>query len=400
MRKTRWIALVIAGTCAGFTIGAMLGKASKVEEESRSTAGEAVRAGEGRRESGRLRALQVALEKSRKALAERETRVAELEAQLAEVRGKSPPRLTAVEEMLQKELEARRERAKRWDPIFERSKPLRAKLFQWQDKSLRAEGLAELGALVQSEDRDELLVGLTTLNGLEVRYSDLKELAPYIVRAMSHPDADVRRAAVDYALRAVPADDLRRADPSLANDPSPEVRALIAWYSPTREDLLRAFLNDDDIRVRTQALARLWETPAYAQEIEDTATQLSREAGKPEERREVLALLSGKAGDSVAVAKRVIEMYNEGCGYYALQWLRRRVSSEVEPTATAFCLRVLRDSTEPAERLVALEGLRDTFDWSVVAELQETVMVEHDRLIGSECSSIIERYKELQRGLR
>lgn len=135
MREAAAIALLVGGTAAGFVVGANVGRAKKPEAQPRE---EAVKAEPKKPESDRIRVLLASLERSRLALAEKDEKIAELEAELVRALPKALPPRTPEEDKLKRQSEAR----ERWRSQREKSSELRVKILQRKDKALRAQGVA------------------------------------------------------------------------------------------------------------------------------------------------------------------------------------------------------------------------------------------------------------------
>ncbi len=385
MRKITWITLLVGGTVAGFVVGVTVARRKKPEVPARQ---DEVRAERKKPESDR--ALLTRLEQFRKALAGKEKRVSQLEAELAEVKAKLPPPVGPEERKLQKEYREWKEslmRDERGKARYEKSKELSAKILQRKDKGLRAQGLEELAALLQSEDREELLVGLGAAGSLGAISCDRERFNLLILKAMSHADAEIREAALDCTFGIWHPDEHLDALLGMARDPSLEIRRSVAesirWLDGDgrREEVasvLRELLKDDDTVVRIRAAQALWEVPEYAQEMEDFVIELSRSAENREEARKILECLWGRAGGSAKIAQRVIEMYDEGhSGDYMLNWtMSGELSEPVKLLARQFCLRVLRESVQGFQRQQAALGLMAMGDPSVLPELEEIARSE------------------------
>lgn len=375
MSKTGWIVLLVAGTSAGVVIGATLGRGRGREITGPQPS---ERTKETKRESDREPVLLASLEEYRKALAEKEKEIGDLRAELAEVSEKLPAPLSPEEEEKQKEEEERRERNERRKARYEKSKELRAKILQRKDKLARALGLEELAGLFQSDDVEETLVGLTTLQRLYGINFDKERFKPYVMTALNHDDAEVRSAGLNCLYAVCDREEILDMVLPMAKDPALEVRRWVAgqigWMGREKgkeevTSLLREFLQDEDKSVRRQAFDALSQRPELAEEMEDLAIEMSRDK---EGADEMLRWLGRRDTISVKVAQRAVEMYDEGhTGYYALEWVNRRLSDDVKPIAVDFCLRIIRDSIEPYERRRALDGLRRIGDASVLADLDE-----------------------------
>jgi len=375
MSKTGWIVLLVAGTCAGVVIGATLGK-GKGPEITRPQPSE--RTEEKRRESDRVQVLLASLEKYRKALAEREKEIGQLQAELAEVSEKLPPPLSPEEEKKRKEEEERRKRNELRKARQEKSKELRTKILQRKDKLLRALALEELAGLLQSDDAEETLLGLTTLQRLYGINFDKERFKPYVLTALNHEDAEVRSAGLNCLYTVSAREEVLDMVLPMAKDPAPEVRRWVAgrigWMGmEDRKDevasVLRELLQDEDNTVKRQAFDALSRRREVAEEMEDLAIEMSREEERADD---MLQWLGRRDTISGKVAQRLAEMYDEGrTGYYGLEWVRRRLSEDAKPIAIDFCLEVIRDSIEHFERSRAMDALRRIGDVSVLVDLEE-----------------------------
>jgi hypothetical protein len=325
-----------------------------------------------------VRVLLDSLEDYRQALAEREKEVGELQEQLAEVSEKLPPPLSPEEEKKRKEQEEKQKRNERRQARYEKSKELRTKILQRKDKLMRALGLEELAGLLQSEEVEDTLLGLTTLQRLYGINFDKERFKSHVLTALNHEDAEVRCAGLNCLYTVSPTEEVLDMVLPMAKDPAPEVRRWVAgrigWMG--REDrkeevtsLLRELLQDEDKTVKQQAFEALSRRPELAGEIEGLAIEMSRDK---ERAGEMWHWLGRRDTISVKVAQRLVEMYEEGrTGYYGLEWPHRRLADEAKPIAIDFCLRIVRDSIEHHERWRALDGLSRIGDVSVLADLEE-----------------------------
>ncbi|NQT85049.1 hypothetical protein HQ563_18685, partial [bacterium] len=231
MSKTAWVAASVIAACAAFAIGATVGRRKKPEIHSR----EAPEKTEGKKQASKeIPVLLASLEKFRTALVEKEKKIGDLEAELAQVRAKLPPPLTPEEEKRKKEQDERRKRSERWRELNEKSKELREKILQRKDKALRAQGLEELAALLQSDDPEEALLGLRALPSIRTIPCDKERFKPYVLAALADDDADVRSAAFHCLYTVCSGDEQLDIMVSLVNDPSPEIRRMVTSMVTSR----------------------------------------------------------------------------------------------------------------------------------------------------------------------
>ncbi len=404
MRTTTWIGLLLAGVCAGFAIGFTLGKTGKRETPPpRALAGESP---EPHPEWDR--APLGGLEKLRNSVAERQDRISELEAELAAVRAKLPPSLSLEDETRRRGKEEAMGLRERWRARCEKSRELRNKILQRKDKALRAQGLDEVAALLESGDREQLMLGLTVLSCLKSINWDKETFKPAILAALSHQDAEVRWSAMNcsLAIEEAPVQLLS----SMVNDPFSESRRLAAerltfeCYKRREqaEDVvvsaLQPLLKDTDLAVRVQAMNGLSLIPECAGEVDDMAIEMSR---NPDEATAMLSWLNARQEKSREVAERLVEMYEEGHrvdwyggDYYPVGWTRGHLADEVRPIGVDLCLRILRESVNHLERSEALKGLSNLADISVVPQLEEIARSDDAEGIEEELAGTIEQLKQ------
>jgi len=386
MSKIAWIGLWVASICAALAIGATTGRIKRDRGRSR----QAPEKTEAKRQASKdVPVLLTSLEKFRTALVEKEKKIGYLEAELAQVRAKLPPPLTPEEEKRKKEQDERRERSERRRARYEKSKELREKILQRKDKALRAQGLEELAALLQSDDPEEALLGLTALPSIRTIPCDKERFKPYVLAALADDDADVRSAAFHCLYTVCSGDEQLDIMVSLVNDPSPEIRRMVTSMVTSRirglardsdqeaavTSALRSLLEDDDKYTKRQAMDGLARRPEYAEEMENLAIELSKD---PEYADEMRQWLNRRDTISKEVAERLVEMFDEDrMGYQAMDWTRRRLSDDARPIATDFCLGIVRDSLQHYDRSRALDYVRRIGDIWVLPELEE-IARSHD----------------------
>ncbi len=410
MRRSAWICLLAAGTLAGFVIGATVGKNEKSEMLVQRPTANVERK---EPESDEVRALLASIEEWQSVLAEKAGKARELETELAEVEAKLPPPPTPQELEKQREEEEKRKRDERRKAREEKSKKLRTKILQRRDKALRAEGLTELAALLQSGDIEEFLVGLMSLSRVSSIDFDKKGFRAQILAAINHEDSEVRCRGADCLTVVCDDEEAKDIIFQLASDPSADVRNRILWrlgwagMGGRQEEvvsLLRKLLHDDDKNVRRGAFQQLSQFPPLTEalapgELEDMAIVMSRDE---ENRDEAVRWLRGRREISENVARRLVELYEEvERGSSRLDLVTHRgLSEEAKPIAAELCLRVLRDSIEYGERLRALNGLGNIGDVSVLPELEEIARGPDAEGIEKQLAETIERLRMLGTGMR
>jgi HEAT repeat protein len=399
MSKTGWTTLLVVGMCAGFVVGAAVGKNRKPEGTRRLRT---VESEDKRQVSEHVQRLVESLDSFRKALAEKENRVTELERELAEVRGMLPPPLSAEEQKEQEEYNDWREKRKsreRSQAMYEKSKELRKKILQRKDPALRQQGLLELEALVKSDQAEDLLVGLTTLWRLWGFEFEKEGLKPHVLAALKYDNVEVRKAAMNCLGALCSGEEQRDTALSMLRDPSPELRLEAVWLAGNERNeevasTLKALLQDEDNSVKKEVLDELWRhhfAYDYGTEIENVVIELSKD---PELTDAAWEWMCRRGPTSAPMAQRLIEMQSERrSGYQLLDSIRRNVSDEARPIATGFCLQLVRESIEPWERQRAVEKLRELGDPSVIPELEAIARSPDAEGIEQELARTIEQLR-------
>ncbi|MDP2897595.1 MAG: HEAT repeat domain-containing protein [bacterium] len=380
MNRVAWITLLVVGPVAGFVIGATVAKSRKPEAVSVSPRTEIRDKGA---DAGRVKDLRADLEKYRLELAGRENEVRELREELADARERIPSPLSPEEEEKRREFDQwkeRRERSERLRNLHEKSNEIRKKILQRKDPFLRQQGLLELEALVKSDDKEDMLLGLTALWRLGGFDLDKETFKPYALAALKHEDVEVRKAAFNSLYAVCPQEDQLDTVLSMLRDPSPEMRleavSRCGWLGgdERREEVastLKALLQDQDKSVQKKVLDELWRHHFqydYGSEIEDLVIELSRD---PELTDATWEWMQRRGPVSVPMAERLIEMHGERrSAYDILYYTRQNLSEEARPIITGFCLRLVRESVEPWERQEVLRKLQELGDPSVIPELE------------------------------
>ncbi len=385
---------MVIGLCVGVAVETVVGGRKEPKSQARQ---EVLKPEEEKAESGVVQTPLAASERFRKLVAERETRIAELEAELAEVKGKLPPPLVPEEEKRKKEEEEKRKRAERAEALFQRAKALRGEIVQRDDARLREKGLAELARLVESGDPDNLLLGLTTifhLDGMEVGAERFK---PQILTAMQSESAEVRRAAANCLSSVWDKDEGIDLLLGMVGDSSPEVRGSVAFHlgslaekerAEEMEVVLTSLLKDEDEMVRRRALLALSEVYGFHESEERakrTESLVSDILSDPRKAEEVMGWWDRRTMFSPQDAQRLgqmfldtdFELFRDGEGY-SDQVLREIFQSPMigdgeQTRAIVFqlCLKVLNGRYDNNLQLRALTVFRESRDRELVPVLEE-----------------------------
>jgi hypothetical protein len=384
MSRNGWIALWSAGICAAFAAGILVGRSEKSRPLSRPPQP----AIETRKtQPDKIAILLPAMrDKLRSELAEKQERIVALENEVGELRAKLPPPLTPEEEKKKKEEEELGGMYKRRQARYKGSEELRAKILQRKDKVLRAQALDRVAALLESKDREEVMLGLTVLSHLPGINYDRERYRPALLAALNDEDREVRWNAVNCARMTGIAGPRGQLSLSLANDPFPTIRWLAAealqwgfgWPPEQKEEaisVLRSLSKDPDPSIRRQAMDGLSRIPECAAEVDDIAIETSR---SPDQASGMLGWLSGRDTISATVARRLVEMYEEGGSverygdpYYPVEWTHHHLADEAKPIAIDRCFRIIHDSLNPDERRRAVEGLGSIGELSILPQLEE-----------------------------
>jgi HEAT repeat protein len=396
MSRAARITLLVIAAGGAFALGVAIGRTKAKEAQgvhNRSAPGPGVR--DSRSDS--TAALLDVRERLKQELARKDREIGALEAEWGELREELLGRLTSEQEEWR--------RGERRMTVRKKALELRARILQRQDKASRQQAVEELARLLNSENTDELLVGLTTLGDLWGHVFDFGQEAfkPHVARALGHEDAEIRLAALECA-DAIRLEDFRDIVFSLAGDPSPDVRrraGSLLWRFIGPEgggrsevvQILREFLHDEDTRVRTQGFGSLVNSYPRGAEHDAEVEDLMMEASRDEKVAEsVLQWHSYQRTVSARLAQRLVETYSDGHGEYQnLQWIGWRFSDDARPIVSSFCVRLLKESLSPYERRRALDALQRIGDASALPALVAIAASEDAEGIERELAGTIER---------
>lgn len=397
MNRTGWIALVAACAVGAFGGGFILGRARRPEERhgppSTQVTLPQTKSASGRNVNARRRTYREAL---------------------AEALLNSAPLPDASEDDTQDEATADNDLAERSRAIFQKARTLRNKIVQRNDGVLREAGLAELATLIESNDSDDLLLGLTSLFHLDEMNIGADRFRPQIVAAIGSAYPEVRNAALNCLPMVCPPEEALVIALGMASDDSADVRASAAFnltFMATRErvqdiqPVLAALLQDTDEAVRKKALVALWKTcglcepEEQAARIEGLTKTISAD---PQRAGEVLGWWENRMKFRQEDVQRFAEILSEeGPSLFGGESYSERtlmglfdvpfVSGDVQPVVTQLCLRVLTDSTDDALRRRALEVVPDLRNNSLVSALEELAETPRAAGIEAELKQTIER---------
>lgn len=409
MSKSARTTLLVAATCAAFVIGVAIGGAKKPKIASRQRA---VRSNARKPESDLPPRLRTQLERYRE-------KVAGLQRRLNVV-------FSLEEETGYKEYQEwkkERERAQRAHALFEKARALRKKI---KAEALRQEGLAELAALIESNNPDDLLVGLTSILHLDGLELDTERFKPQVLGGLSHELADIRHAALNCISAVCPDEEVADIALQMADDPSAEVRASAVLHlgflsgergeedlgTPQRaeevEGVLTSLLRDEDEAVRERALFVLGSI--IEDSDDDTQIEAKREAfvtdlsSDPQIASDALSWWQRRGKIRAEDAQRFLEMLLGediavfGGGGYSEDTLRLLLPSistypeddEPPPFLCRLSLRLLRDSPDDGLRRRSIEILRASDDMSLLPELEEIAWSGGARGIAEQLAGTIE----------
>jgi hypothetical protein len=384
MSKTRWIALLVVGTCAGFAAGVSVVKVQETRNgPSRATAATT---------ATRFRELRLAL-------ADKEDQIEALEREVMEVLAKAVPLMSPE----QRQQVAERDRRRKWGVRLrltnEKSRNLRRKVLQREDRALRTNTLSELEALLGSPNPDDVLLALKVLPSLHFLKYDKAGFRPGIFAALKHADDDIRRDAFACLPEVCEKKDRVDIDLLMVDDPCPELRRdvlfRLRWEASNDQfqGALRHLVRDPDIYVKMLALEMLSQNPDCTDEMEKLAVELSR---NPAYAESTFVWLRQRDIINEEMARRLVEMYYEGYGggQDAFEWLQAQLTESAKPIVMEFCLRLLKDGVEDWEREPALWGLEKIGDAEVLRELQRISRSPDAELIEDKLARAIERLRK------
>jgi hypothetical protein len=398
--------VLVVATCGGFAVGVVVGGVGKPGRLSRRPA---VGASEARASEDR-RTIRRKNEELRKALAEKEQKMRGLENELAELRSKLPPPLSPEEEVRQRRLEDERKRAERSRVLFEKAKALRRKIVQRKDKALREEGLAELAVLMQSDDPESLLLGMTSLLHLDGMKVGAERFKAQIMAATRSESPEICHAALNCLRMACTEDESLDILFRAVTDVSSDVRGSAAMNlgflggeegAEGVEAALDFLLWDNDESVRRKALVALCQTHGgqNQEERNEKFERLAVEiAGDPEKASEVLSWWETRGKAHAEDAEHLGQMLFEGdFSFFGGDGYSERsilslfhnpcVGEAIKPIMRPLCLRLLKDSPDEGVRRRVKEIVREEIS---LAELEEIAQGQEAAGIERDLAEIIE----------
>jgi len=357
------------------------------------------------------------LEELRQAIAAKDSEIDRLRRELEAVKSQMRPPLSPE---LEKELRDRiewRERSKADEAWRQRWGSLRTKIIQRKSKALREEGLAELSALLQSTETQDLEMGLGMLDGLSEVKFDKEKFRPYVLAALSDERNSVRRLALDCARLVCPYEGRGEIVARMVQDADPEIRLWAAIElsnssAPEQKRLaipaLRSALEEGDLSAKRDLLGRLYSLP---EELDDVVVKL---LGEKELEAPLTRLLHhGRGTLNAATVQRLSEMYEKGTSEETiLSFLdpgridlgsreevglpggEPRLAKDARPVVRDTYLRIVKESLRRGYRHQALEGLRELGDPSVIPYLDEIARSEDAEGIEKELAETIERLRQ------
>jgi hypothetical protein len=378
MSRTGWISLLVVGTCAGFVVRAVVGTGRKPRIQPRKESVSAVE----EHERNRVSALERSLGQARKALAQKEEEIEALTRELAEMRAELSAMADPDELRKYRQWQESLKQQEHQKSVEKRLSDLRKRILQRKDKGLRAQAVEELVVSLQSNDGEDRVLAMNMIPSLKHTSVDMEMFKPSILASVKHNDVSVKRAALDCLSEICGYREMMGMAGPMASDPYPDVRAWaaeqIAWLRAecgdydTREliPVLRGFLHDEDKWVRAAAIEALWRKNGEAQEgeVQDLAIELSRD---PELAPAIARALDGRGRINATIARRLVEMYDEGHAPGPWEWDVTFDDPGVMPMLVDLDLKVLRSSIEHSERLRALEHIRGMRSKSMLPELEE-----------------------------
>ncbi len=392
MRRELWIGLWALSVCGAFATGMVVHRPKAPPALHRKAGGKSQsrRSAVGAEKEWLARTGTV-----RKTIAEKEQRIGELEAEIAEVLAEAPPALSPEDEKEWQDSLAWKRKWARQKALDEKGKALRRKILQRRDQALREEGLTELATLIGSENDNDLALGLRVLSRLREYDFDREKFCDGVRAALDHGDPFIRRMALECTRKTLPWEEIRGIAIRMANDPSDDVRWWIAPYlgfcswSERKEEaapLVRAYLQDENYMIRWRMLEHLH---SFSGEVDDLYIKLLDDPHGLE------GALTYSLGDwqrkivSPGIVQRLAEKFEEGYSERALmrflgsrsidlehppsedrRWQGSpRLAPEARPILSNLYLRMVRDGLVNRYRREALDCLRKMGDPWILPEL-------------------------------
>jgi hypothetical protein len=358
------------------------------------------------------------LDELRGAIGEEDREIHGLRDELDALRRQLP---TPLSPEMEKELKRRLEWRKRKDaekPWSEKRTALRKKILQRKDKALREEGLTELLALLQGEDRDDQEMAFGILSGLRSVKCDKEKFKPYVLAALSCENPSLRHAAVRCVEAVCSHDEKIEIAVRMVKDPDLEIRSWAAlelswpWtdqkYKDAAMPALRSLLEEGSRSTKWTVLERLY---GSAERVDDVVVKLM---GTPGLEGALVTSLQRRRTITEAIVGRLAQMYEEGTSdEKILRFLdpgrihlgdpndpRKHqghpcLAEDARPIVRDIYLGIVRDGLWKGRRRQALEGLRKMGDPWVIPELQEIANSPDAEGIEEELARTIEH---LQKG--
>jgi len=401
-RRT-WVWTSAAIACVAFALGVTVGRSKKVEIEPRQPAESAKLK---KRKSDRVPVLLASVRNLRRELAEKERRTQDLETELVEVQARLLPLLSPqqLEEYRQWQ-EEQKEDQRHADFKF-RVQLLRDKIIQRQDPVLRQEGLEELASLVQSDNADDVLLGLRTLGWLDSMDFDRDRFKPHVLACLTHEKAEIRGSAQTLLGMFCTKEEALNLVLRMVSDPSHHVRASTASHlgffsgSERNEEVataLTALLQDEDNSVRLCAVDSISRGYDYGDEMEDLVIQVLKDPDRTLQLNAFLWLANRKPL-TPKIAQCFVDMINNNWDEAVIMSCLREnagaLADDAAPIITPLCLRVLRDSLLPPPRCDALRVLRTIGDTSVLPKLQQIALGPDAQGIEEELAETIQHLQQ------
>ena len=327
--------------------------------------------------------------------------------------------------------------SQRWRSVRKRGDELLKKILQRKDKTLRAEGFDELASLLESDNADDKLVGLTTLSNVlfEPPQFDRDKFKPAVLDALSDEDWEVRNRALHYIryLAWMGGDKEEAAGIALGmvNDPHPQVKGealgfLIEFGDRGRnEDVakaLRSLLQDGTDQSVSTALwvidglrydkyrgrvvyendIGMW-VPDEGHDYYDEMKELVLEASRnPDAAERVLKFWWGRETLSTEALERAGEILERAGRDWDVRLpdSARAACPELRELAYEHYFRVIRESLYPGRRSSALSKLEQTEDKSLIPELKALAASEDAEGIEWQLEHAIKRLERSGRDYR
>ena len=416
MKRQLWIGLWAISVCGALAAGAIVAGPGL----TRPARPEAERPPKSEKsDAARLEHLVARLDEIRKAVADRDHRVGELEAEIARVRGELSTLFSPEDEKDWQETLASSRKSERRGALDEKGKALRKKILQRRDRALREEGLTELAILInEGKSDDDVALGLRVLGRLWQHQFDRERFRPGVLAALEHKDPFIRRLAVECTRNTVSWEEERDIALRMANDPSDDVRWWVAaslgfcsWTDRREEGapLVRAYLQDENYMIRWKMLEHLY---SYADDVDDLYIKLLDDP-QGLEGALVYSVQRHMRTLSAGFVQRLAEKFEEGFSDRKTMRLldpgfdfehpadgtgawqeRPRLSPEARPILSDLYLRVVRDGLDNGRRHLALEGLRKMGDPWIIPALDEIARSPDAEGIERELAGTIEYLRQ------